>query len=472
MGPQPFGCGRTVWLGSRPPTLTFNGAATFRLRKGGTVGWNLNPRSILQWGRNLSVAEGAAWHTDPRSRRPLQWGRNLSVAEGPVAGGAAVWRSSFNGAATFRLRKGKGGTRRRVCGRPSMGPQPFGCGRGNCPTCQGKFPPSFNGAATFRLRKAGQHDRARRRARPSMGPQPFGCGRRRLGRRRRRARRPSMGPQPFGCGRGSSARQGSGRRRPFNGAATFRLRKARPRRRLPLWLFRLQWGRNLSVAEGPDCRACGQAGCHLQWGRNLSVAEGCECDHPADRHEPLQWGRNLSVAEGKTTGRTPPRTLSFNGAATFRLRKEGGGRRPGQRPSTFNGAATFRLRKANATCRRTAGRTTFNGAATFRLRKVPGRPTSRMARSDLQWGRNLSVAEGARRALTGGRPRPFNGAATFRLRKAYDVDMDVEVPSPSMGPQPFGCGRFRTAGEAALNTRLQWGRNLSVAEGRGGRHPL
>ena len=36
----------------------------------------------------------------------------------------------------------------------------------------------------------------------------------------------------------------------------------------------LQWGRNLTVAEGDDFGACLRCGYQLQWGRNLTVAEG------------------------------------------------------------------------------------------------------------------------------------------------------------------------------------------------------
>ena len=59
----------------------------------------------LQWGRNLSVAEGPESPPLIREIQRLQWGRNLSVAEGS--------RPAENGAAHPA----------------SMGPQPFGCGR-------------------------------------------------------------------------------------------------------------------------------------------------------------------------------------------------------------------------------------------------------------------------------------------------------------------------------------------------------
>ena len=58
MGPQPFGCGRAVKMYGMGFDVGFNGAATFRLRKGSS----------------------------------------LASCRGRVSG--------FNGAATFRLRKG------------------------------------------------------------------------------------------------------------------------------------------------------------------------------------------------------------------------------------------------------------------------------------------------------------------------------------------------------------------------------
>ena len=82
MGPQPFGCGRHG-DGGRGECLP-----------------------TLQWGRNLSVAEGQFECYELTVERMLQWGRNLSVAEGalPLVRPPAP-PTRFNGAATFRLRK-------------------------------------------------------------------------------------------------------------------------------------------------------------------------------------------------------------------------------------------------------------------------------------------------------------------------------------------------------------------------------
>ena len=54
----------------------------------------------------------------------------------------------------------------------------------------------------------------------------------------------------------------------------------------------------------------------LQWGRNLTVAEGLcrKCYRWATKE--LQWGRNLTVAEGVEIFKLRQKYESFNGAAT------------------------------------------------------------------------------------------------------------------------------------------------------------
>ena len=138
----------------------------------------------------------------------------------------------------------------------------------------------------------------------------------------------------------------------FNGAATFRLRKV-----------------PLSDSGIEICQK-------LQWGRNLSVAEGAISLPDALNYVMLQWGRNLSVAEG-----SGDRALACT-------------------PARFNGAATFRLRKGHQAMAGSWRAICFNGAATFRLRKGHAGGTSRGASKSLQWGRNLSVAEGQCLAMT------------------------------------------------------------------------
>ena len=164
-----------------------------------------------------------------------------------------------------------------------------------------------------------------------------------------------------------------------------------------------------------------------------------------------------------------PRTLlgGFNGAATFRLRKARPGRRPPIRGTAASmGPQPFGCGRDEYVWHKVNWAPGFNGAATFRLRKgVGGRGLQRRPCS-LQWGRNLSVAEGpCILEPYQGRWR-FNGAATFRLRKADPSGGLIRHTSASMGPQPFGCGRIMLDSTSSWTSRmLQWGRNLSVAEG-------
>ena len=137
MGPQPFGCGRSAYIPAR-----------------------ICSKHGLQWGRNLSVAEGATSRRRPMGSGQLQWGRNLSVAEGDTIHKI----QDINYVASMGPQPF--GCGRRVVYTPfpdtvcaSMGPQPFGCGRLLAPALGRATMTSFNGAATFRLRKE-PHDRA------------------------------------------------------------------------------------------------------------------------------------------------------------------------------------------------------------------------------------------------------------------------------------------------------------------------
>ena len=85
----------------------------------------------------------------------------------------------------------------------SMGPRPFGRGRGGMRQKAQGYKGCFNGAATFRSRKVAKNEGGTRESKASMGPRPFGRG------RHRSSRRPGR------------------RLKSFNGAATFRSRKER-----------------------------------------------------------------------------------------------------------------------------------------------------------------------------------------------------------------------------------------------------
>ena len=75
---------------------------------------------------------------------------------------------------------------------------------------------------------------------------------------------------------------------------------------------------------GPQLDSCGRRGKYgavldhleLQWGRNLTVAEGHCHMSLAKSGGTLQWGRNLTVAEGATWKSRHWAPTGFNGAAT------------------------------------------------------------------------------------------------------------------------------------------------------------
>ena len=159
-------------------------------------------------------------------------------------------------------------------------------------------------------------------------------------------------------------------------------------------------------------------------------------------HALLQWGRNLFVAESLQLGDYSIwHHHTFNGAATCSLRKDN------IMPDcllcnwTFNGAATCSLRKAGLSVRYQSSRRPFNGAATCSLRKVTPASFLYTGSANLQWGRNLFVAESR------------GGYADFDLFCA-----------PSMGPQLVRCGKLLLWQLLLRGACLQWGRNLFVAE--------
>ena len=204
MGPRPFGRGRLL-----------SGTYAFSVLEA-----SMGPRPFGR-GRITMVRRARAPHK-------LQWGRDLSVAEGAFGAAAGAGGEGFNGAATFRSRKDRRQVRRHPHDLASMGPRPFGRGRmpvlrqaqerlpvasmGPRPFGRGRAAPGtgssraalrrFNGAATFRSRKGGRRLYAGAGSpRASMGPRPFGRGRSWPNSQRSPGAKASMGPRPFGRGR-------------------------------------------------------------------------------------------------------------------------------------------------------------------------------------------------------------------------------------------------------------------------------
>ena len=152
--------------------------------------------------------------------------------------------------------------------------------------------------------------------RASMGPQLDSCGRDQHAQRPQHDPHASMGPQLDSCGRYSKMSD-------FNEGIT------------------LQWGRNLTVAEGArrsgrTCRAPGM----LQWGRNLTVAEGAPTAPPALPRALLQWGRNLTVAEGRRDPTAPGAAAELQWGRNLTVAEGSGTRSTIVSTRRFNGAAT------------------------------------------------------------------------------------------------------------------------------------
>ena len=356
-------------------TTSFNGAATFRSRKGAP-----------------SARRG-------RGRRALQWGRDLSVAEGRWAHTLVEHTRRFNGAATFRSRKVRLARRTRRATRSFNGAATFRSRKAlHCHEIQVAGLVGFNGAATFRSRKAAHCT--------SNG---------------RSSRAASMGPRPFGRGRSSGAASGRPPPQRFNGAATFRSRKGRrPHQRAdrapPASMGPRPFGRGRSEIS----ELTGTIEALLQWGRDLSVAEGGLSATSLSIGSRLQWGRDLSVAEGET----PDGAYRAGQNASMGPRPFGRGRRKAARGGIPKRPASMGPRPFGR------GRISVTRGAT--------------TTAGLQWGRDLSVAEGRPPALDNN-PGTFcfNGAATFRSRKARAADRPRYDLVASMGPRPFGRGRRR-----------------------------
>ena len=136
----------------------------------------------------------------------------------------------------------------------------------------------------------------------------------------------------------------------------------------------------------------------------------------------LQWSRDLSVAETRNRPRRRVRfDLGFNGAATFQSRRR-------QSPKARPASTTLR----------------FNGAATFQSRRL-GRLVGKAARGMASMEpRPFSRGDSTPSTTSCPTPFCFNGAATFQSRR--------RVAAQSM---------------SGLSSKLQWSRDLSVAETMG-----
>ena len=185
------------------------------MRKGVDYGFAPPDIIMLQWGRNLTVAEGVGLNVSDEFLPRLQWGRNLTVAEG-----------------------GQARTRGAPARGASMGPQLDSCGR--VVRVGGRVLKFMwlQWGRNLTVAEGGTQCRVGAQAcDASMGPQLDSCGRHDQLVPRHDGGVASMGPQLDSCGRRRVEA-------PLNVAPP------------------LQWGRNLTVAEGPypstwpACRAC------------------------------------------------------------------------------------------------------------------------------------------------------------------------------------------------------------------------
>ncbi len=211
----------------------------------------------------------------------------------------------------------------------------------------------------------------------------------------------------------------------------------------------LQWGRHLSMSEGLSIRR-GRTDVALQWGRHLSMSEGKLV--AVDMRGPLsllQWGRHLSMSEGHDPRRhvhpsraasMGPTSLDVGGSS--RTAMTGLGRR-------FNGADISRCRRGSGSpATVTCPWSRFNGADISRCRRGrvysahPRRRAHRasMGPTSLDVGGFVLVEI----RVTWHRSS-FNGADISRCRRDLETAM---------------------ASQLRAGIELQWGRHLSMSEGR------
>ncbi len=205
----------------------------------------------LQWSRDLEVAERGPRKFASSNRMPLQWSRDLEVAESrctdssPHFDALLQWSRDLEVAERERRQSGRGGRN------------------------------SFNGAATWKSRKANlPMSKSLRHCSASMEP--------RLGSRGKLAR--------------ESARAGLAEAG-FNGAATWKSRKGCVQLFDLCGQLRLQWSRDLEVAERKSFTSKSKSQASLQWSRDLEVAESQTRAMGSTEEAMLQWSRDLEVAE-------------------------------------------------------------------------------------------------------------------------------------------------------------------------------
>uniref|UniRef100_E6Q6S1 Uncharacterized protein n=1 Tax=mine drainage metagenome TaxID=410659 RepID=E6Q6S1_9ZZZZ len=116
-------CGARITLHEQDES--FNGAATLSSRKFPRTGTKVAKGTVLQWGRDVIVAEIGGVHPGAPVLPKLQWGRDVIVAEIRQLSAPLRALSRFNGAATLSSRKSADTISHRQKRGASMGPRRY-----------------------------------------------------------------------------------------------------------------------------------------------------------------------------------------------------------------------------------------------------------------------------------------------------------------------------------------------------------
>ena len=100
MGPQHDSCGRALVVALARVHLLLQWGRNMIVAEGSRPVTFPIRLAALQWGRNMIVAEGCTGSTNCTLGGFLQWGRNMIVAEGARPHCFRCKLLSFNGAAT------------------------------------------------------------------------------------------------------------------------------------------------------------------------------------------------------------------------------------------------------------------------------------------------------------------------------------------------------------------------------------
>ena len=157
----------------------------------------------------------------------------------------------------------------------------------------------------------------------------------------------------------------------------------------------------------------------LQWGRNMFVAES-RAKRAGARHTlQLQWGRNMFVAERWPL---PPQ--------------------PSPRTCCFNGAATCSLRKAILRCEFVTVRSASMGPQHVRCGKLARSVGLERAPDHASMGpQHVRCGKFGLFSMPPPDRNCFNGAATCSLRKGSTAATLLWCRVASMGPQHVRCGK-------------------------------